>query len=578
MDKLKALRDFMKAEELAALLIPRTDEFQGEYISPYAERLKWMTGFTGSAGFAVITQDKAAFFTDGRYTLQAQEEVPVYYEQYDFSHKTPSHWVAENLSLDEKIGYDPWLFTEAQIQHYKQPLIPLDPNPIDALWTDRPAPPQDFIQIHPLSYAGESNESKRKRIGAALKADHVLITACDSIAWLLNIRGNDVPHTPLVHSVCVLHRDGTYDLFVDLDKINGKVFNYFREGGGRAIDIRQLLTHLKALKGKCQVDPHTTPVIFSQTLEEAGIPIHRDTDPCILPKALKNAVEIQGAFQTHIQDGLALCRFFAWLDAQPLQGETSELSAAHKLAEFRKKGDHFKDLSFETISGFGSHGAIVHYRVTPDSDIPLKRDGLYLVDSGGQYLTGTTDVTRTLALGDPTPEQKDRYTRVLKGHIAIAQAVFPKGTAGIQLDGFARQFLWQIGCDYTHGTGHGVGSYLGVHEGPQRLSTWAANEPLRPGMTLSNEPGYYKENAYGIRLESLITVIEKPKCTDFYGFETLTLAPFDLKLMDFSLLTKAETSWIKAYHTRIFTTLSPYLDEETKTWLKKIDSSFPSSS
>ncbi len=563
----------MKAEELSALLIPHTDEFQGEYISAHAERLKWATGFTGSSGFAVITQDKAVFFTDGRYTLQAKEELPSVYEIYNITEKKAPQWVNEHLSAHEKVGYDPWLFTETQLQGYDRPLISLHPNPIDVLWADQPPPPQDFIQIHPLTYAGESDESKRKRIGSSLKADHVLITACDSIAWLLNIRGNDVPHTPLVHSVCLLHQDGSYDLFVDLDKINGKIFNHLRKGGGRAIDIRQLLTHLKMLKGKCQVDPQTTPVSLIQTLKEAGVSIYRDRDPCILPKALKNEVEIQGAIQTHIQDGLALCRFFAWLEAQPLQGETTEVTAAHKLYEFRKTGQHFKDLSFETISGFGAHGAIVHYRVTPDSDIPLKRDGLYLVDSGGQYLTGTTDVTRTLTLGNPTSEQKDRYTRILKGHIAIAQAVFPKGTAGIQLDAFARQFLWQIGCDYTHGTGHGVGSYLSVHEGPQRLSTWAASEPLKSGMILSNEPGYYKEGEYGIRIESLITVIEKPNLAGFYGFETLTLAPFDVKLMDFSLLTKSEKDWIRAYHTRIFETFSPYLDETTKTWLKKIDSS-----
>jgi Xaa-Pro aminopeptidase len=577
MDKLQALREFMKEEGLAAFLVPHTDEFQGEYVSPHAERLKWLTGFTGSFGFVALTQDKAAFFTDGRYTLQAKDELSSIYEIYNITDKTAAQWVSENLLPHEKVGYDPWLFTEAQIQRYDRPLVPVRLNPIDTLWKDRPPPPQEFIQIHPLTYAGESDESKRKRIGASLKADHVLITACDSIAWLLNIRGNDVPHTPLVHSVCVLHRDGSYDLFVDLDKINGKVFTHLRNGRGRAIDIRQLSTHLKALKGECQVDPQTTPVSLIQTLSEAGIPICRERDPCVLPKALKNDVEIQGAIQTHIQDGIALCRFFAWLGAQPLQGETSELTAAGKLAEFRKKGVHFKDLSFETISGFGPHGAIIHYRVTPESDIPLKGDGLYLVDSGGQYLTGTTDVTRTLALGTPTAEQKDRYTRVLKGHIAIATAVFPKGAAGIQLDALARQFLWQIGCDYTHGTGHGVGSYLGVHEGPQRLSTWAASEILRSGMILSNEPGYYKEGEYGIRIESLVTVREKPNLAGFYEFETLTLAPFDIKLMDFSLLTEEEKNWIKAYHMRIATTLSPYVDEDTRLWLEKLASSFPTS-
>ncbi len=568
MDKLAALRKFMTAEGIAALLIPRTDEFQGEYVAAYAERLYWLTGFSGSFGSAVITQDKAAFFTDGRYTLQAKKEVPPSYEQYEFSEKTPAQWIAENLTPDDKVGYDPWLFTEDQLKRYDRPLVPLSSNPIDEVWTDRPAPPQGFVQLHPLVYAGESDADKRQRISADLKADHVLITVCDSIAWLLNIRGSDVPHTPLVHSVCLLHRDGSYDLFVALDKINEKVLTHLQEGGGRAIDISRLLEHIKGLKGTCQVDPETTPVRLIQALEEAGLSIRRERDPCVLPKALKNKVEIQGAIDAHLQDGLALCRFFAWLDAQPLEGETTELSAAHQLHEFRKQGKHFQDLSFEAISAFGAHGAIVHYRVTPASDIPLTRTGLYLVDSGGQYLTGTTDVTRTLALGEPTPEEKDRYTRVLKGHLAIAQAVFPKGTGGVHLDGFARQFLWQIGCDYTHGTGHGVGSYLSVHEEPQRLSQRGGNEPLRPGMILSNEPGYYKEGAYGIRIESLMAVVEKPELPGFYGFETLTLAPFDVKLINFSLLSEGEKDWITTYHTRIFDTLSPYLETEPKRWLE----------
>ncbi len=569
MDKLKALREMMKKEGLQALLVPRTDEFQGEYIAPCSERLAWLTGFTGSAGRAVITQDKAAFFTDGRYTLQAKEEIPSIYELHNIAYLTSYQWVSENLSPQDKVGYDPWLFTEAQLEKYDRPLIPLKSNPIDILWKERPAPPQDFIQVHPLKFAGESDENKRKRISNLMKGETLLITDCSSIAWLLNIRGTDVPHTPFVHSVCILRKDGSYDLFVDLDKINGDVFNHLRQGQGRAIDIKKMLTYLKEIEGSCQVDPQTTPVIMVETLEEAGVNIIRAQDPCLLPKALKNEVELKGALDAHIQDGIALCRFLAWLEAQPLKGETTELSAAEQLFSFRKQGQHFKGLSFDTISGFGPHGAIIHYRVSPQSNSPLTKEGLYLVDSGGQYLTGTTDVTRTIALGTPTPEQKDRYTRVLKGHIGIARARFPEGTRGIQLDALARQYLWDVGCDYDHGTGHGVGSYLSVHEGPQGISKQGYDIPLKPGMILSNEPGYYKEGAYGIRIENLMHVVEVPDLKGFYGFETLTLAPFDTKLIEESHLTDTEKAWVKTYHERIYQALSPHMDEPTQAWLKK---------
>lgn len=552
MDKLTSLRDFMKKEGLAAFLVPRTDEFQGEYIAPYSERLRWLTGFTGSAGFAVITREKAAFFTDGRYTLQAKTEIPAVYELYNTIQKTSAEWISEHVSVNEKVGYDPWLFTETQLQRYDRPLVPVASNPIDTLWTDRPKPPQDFICLHELKYAGESDESKRKRMGHSLKADHVLITACDSIAWLLNIRGNDVLHTPIVQSLCLLHKNGTYDFFVDLNKINGKVFNHISEGQGRAIHIHQLFEHLSQMKGSCQFDPQTTPVKTIQMLEASAIPIVREKDPCLLPKAIKNDIELQGAVKAHIQDGKAMCHFLEWLEKQPLQGETTELSAAQKLYEFRKKGDHFEDLSFGTISAFGPHGAVIHYQATPTSDVPLKREGLYLLDSGGQYLTGTTDVTRTIALGDPSPEQKDRYTRVLKGHIALATTIFPDGTTGAQLDCLARQYLWEIGCDYDHGTGHGVGSYLSVHEGPQGISKRGTDVALKPGMILSNEPGYYKEGDYGIRIENLVRVIEIASLKGFYGFETLTLVPLEMKLIEDSFLTEKERQWIKAYQERVF--------------------------
>ncbi len=555
MDKVDALRKYMKEQGLTALLIPHADEYQGEYLAPYSERLAWLTGFTGSAGIAILTLEKAAFFTDGRYTLQAKEQLPEFYEIHNISEKTPFLWMAENLKQDARVGFDPWLFTEPQLKAFKYTLVPLSPNPIDGLWKDRPAPPKDFIRIHPLEFTGESDASKRTRIGTSLKADQVLITACDSIAWLLNIRGNDVPHTPVVQSFCLLKKDGSYDLFVDLDKTNAKVYNHASEGNGRLIDMKQMTHHLSKMTGTCQIDPFITPIALIHLLQEAGIPIVHAEDPCLMPKAIKNEVELKGALHAHIQDGIALSRFFEWLKNQPLKGETTELSASDKLHEFRKQGKYFEDLSFDTISGFGSHGAIVHYRVTPESDNPLTRDNLYLLDSGGQYLTGTTDVTRTIALGPPTPEQKDRYTRVLKGHIALATAVFPEGTTGLQLDALARQYLWEVGCDYDHGTGHGVGSYLRVHEGPQGISKRGTNAPLKPGMILSNEPGYYKEGEYGIRIENLVKVVSLKNPKRFLGFETLTLVPLDTNLIDTSLLTEKEKEWVATYHAHIKKTL-----------------------
>lgn len=559
MTKRSSLRTFLIRQGLDAFIIPHTDEFQGEYIAPHGDRLQWMTGFTGSAGMAVITLDKAAFFTDGRYMLQAKQELPEGYEIHNTADKTPAQWLREVLLPEAKTGYDPWLFTETQLQRYTCPMIPLFSNPLDALWIDRPPAPCGPLQIHPLVHAGESDLSKRLRVAANLKADQVLITACDSVSWLLNIRGTDVPHTPLVHSVCLLRRDGSYSLFVKKEKVSEPVILHLSETGGSVHDLSLLLSHMKTLQGSCQVDPKTMPLAILHTLEAAGVPLQRETDPCLLPKAIKNKVEIEGSKAAHIQDGLALHHFFVWLTTH----EATEMSAASRLYEFRKNGEHFKGLSFPTISGFQDHGAIIHYGVTPQTDRPLKGNGLYLVDSGGQYLNGTTDVTRTIAIGMPTLEQKDRYTRVLKGHIALAQAIFPKGTTGAQLDPLARQFLWHIGEDYAHGTGHGVGSYLSVHEGPQGVSPRAADVSLQPGMILSNEPGYYKEGAYGIRIENLMVVVEKPECPGFYGFETLTLVPLDPNLIENSLLTEGERHWIADYHQRISDTLF-------SCWVKKI--------
>lgn len=569
MDKLESLRKIMVEEGLAALLIPHADEFQGEMLPPRAERLKWLTGFTGSAGFAVVTLDKAAFFTDARYLLQAKQQLSSEYEIYNTFSLSPSRWLSDTVEAKGKVGYDAWLFTETQIQKYSLPLTSLENHPLDKLWTDRPLPTHDPIVLYPLEYAGEESQSKCNRIAKSLKVDQVLVTAPDSVAWLLNIRGSDAPYTPLVNAMCLLYKDGSYELFVDLQKVTKPVENYIQQGGGHVFEFQNLISRLKKLKGTCQVDPGTAPILLLHVLQTAGVNIVRETDPCLLPKALKNPIECEGARQAHIQDGLALCRFFAWLEQAPLQGETTEITTAEKLLGFRKQGKNFMGPSFLTISSFGPHGAIVHYHPTPTSDVPLKRNGIYLVDSGGQYLGGTTDVTRTLTLGIPSEEEKNYYTRVLKGHIAFAKAIFPETTTAGQLDSFARQFLWQIGADYNHSTGHGVGSYLNVHESPPLTSPRVIGEPLRPGMILSNEPGYYKEGHYGIRIESLMMVKEIPHLKGFYGFETLTLAPVDMNLIDMSLLTEEEKIWIKDYHCRIFDTLAPHLDEKTTQWLEK---------
>jgi Xaa-Pro aminopeptidase len=569
MDKLAYLRTFMDKEGLAALLIPNTDEFQGEYIAPHARRLTWLTEFTGSAGFAIITQDKATFFTDGRYMLQAKKQLPTGYELYNTAQKTPREWVSENLPSSAKLGYDPWLFTESQLGAYDRPLVAVTPNPIDSVWTDRPPRSHAPLKLHPITYTGEEDTSKRKRIAAGLAADHLLLTSCDSIAWLLNIRGDDVPYTPVVHSACLLQRTGTYDLFLDLSKVSDEVRKILETNGGTLFELSHILTHLKALKGSVQLDPQTVPSIMVRTLEDTGVSVVRERDPCLLPKALKNEVELEGAKEAHIQDGIAICRFLAWLEEQPLDTETTELSAAAKLLEFRKQGSLFQGPSFNTISASGPNGAIIHYAATENADLPLRKGELYLLDSGGQYLTGTTDVTRTIFLGQGTYEQKERYTQVLRGLIALTGASFPAGTTGAQLDVLARQFLWQTGCDYDHGTGHGVGSYLGVHEGPQGISKRAFTA-LQPGMILSNEPGYYKAGEYGIRIENLMAVIPSRSWEGFYGFETLTLVPLAPDLIDPRVMTYEERDWVEHYHARICFTLSPLLDPKTKAWLEKL--------
>ena len=579
--RLDAVRAELKKQGLDGFIVPHADEFQNEYLPPSAERLTWLTGFTGSAGVAVVLAEKAAAFTDGRYTLQIKEQVDA--ALYDIRHikdEPPKDWVAENLPEGGRLGYDPWLHTEKSLEVWRKAaekaggeLVAAESNPLDAVWADRPQAPAAPVAPHDLAFTGESSQDKRKRIGETLKekgADTAIITAPDSVAWLLNVRGGDVNHTPLPLSFAILYADGRAEWFIDPAKTESGLTEHL----GDEVTLRSYDEFEPALwalgNSRVLADPAATAALVFERLGKAGAKIVKDSDPCQLPKACKNKVEIDGARAAHRRDGVALTRFLAWLAAEAPKGGLSEIAAADRLRSYRDEGENIRDLSFRTISGSGPNSAVVHYSVTPESDRMLGGGELYLIDSGAQYLDGTTDVTRTVAIGDPTPEMRDRFTRVLKGHIAIATAHFPEGTSGSQLDILARHALWQAGLDYDHGTGHGVGSYLGVHEGPQRISKIPNKVALKPGMIVSNEPGYYKEGAWGIRIENLVCVTQVEIAgaeKDMLGFETLTLAPIDRNLVEESLLSAAETEWLNAYHARVKETLGPLVDKKTAKWL-----------
>jgi len=583
--RLAALRTELKNRGIDGFLVPRADEHQGEYVPPSAERLLWLTGFSGSAGLAAVLQERAALFVDGRYTLQAEQQTdPRLYEHRHVSEAPLSAWLREHLRGGQ-LGYDPRLHTENQVRRlaadcsrFGGSLVACPANPLDAVWNDRPEPPLGQIDPHPLHFSGRPAEEKREEIAARLAelgAGATVLTQPDSIAWLLNVRGSDVPRTPLPLSFLILHaKDGTGSIqwFVDERKLTDST----RAQLDPAVTLRPpeaLAEALGDLGGTAVlIDPNSAAAWFFDRLRHAGANIIEGADPCELPKACKNAVELDGSRAAHRRDGAAVTSFLAWLDqAAPLGGIT-EMAAADKLTSFRSQREHFRDLSFDTISGSGPNGAIVHYRVTPEGDRELQPGELYLVDSGGQYLDGTTDITRTIAIGAPSPEMRDRYTRVLKGHIALARARFPQGTSGSQLDVLARRPLWEVGLDFDHGTGHGVGSYLSVHEGPQRISKYPNAVALRPGMIISNKPGYYKNGAYGIRIENLVAVVQSPAREGderpMLEFETLTLAPLDQRLIEPSLLTEAERNWVDSYHARVRETLSPLVDEGTATWLE----------
>ncbi len=583
-----AVRAAMHEQGVDAFVVPHADEHQGEWVPARAERLAWLTGFTGSAGTAVILPDGLHLFVDGRYTLQAERQVPATVTRHDTENEQPHAWLGETLAADVRLGYDPWLHTENQRRRLHDAchragavLVPVAANPVDAAWTAQPPAPVGPVGLHDDSFAGRPAADKRREAGATLTDQGeaaAVLAAPESIAWLLNLRGGDVPYTPVFRAFAVLHADGAVALFVDRRKL--------LPGAADALEgvtlhppdaLAETLDALARDGARVRVDPDGTPVWIVDRLRAGGADVRTGADPCRLPRARKTGAELDGARAAHRRDGIALARFLAWLDEQAGDGAMTELSAARHLAAQRAKGEHYAGLSFPTISAVGANAAVVHYVATPETDAPLTPGNLYLVDSGGQYRDGTTDVTRTVAVGDPPPEAVRAYTLALKGHMALARQRFPRGTRGGQLDALARTALWEAGLDYDHGTGHGVGSFLGVHEGPQRLSKRPDDTPLEPGMILSIEPGYYRAGAFGLRIENLAAVVPDPREgdeRDMLGFEILTLAPLDPALIDPARLTRDETAWLAAYHARVHDTLAPLLDAETGGWLAAVTAAF----
>ncbi|WP_340150353.1 aminopeptidase P family protein [uncultured Sneathiella sp.] len=583
-DRLEKLRAEMAREKIDGFIVPLNDEFHGEAAPLAAERLKWLTGFTGSAGVAAVLKDQAAIFVDGRYTLQVRNEVDTtLFTPRHVSEEPMTAWLSENMKADETLAIDPWLHTENSVKTLKKytshngiTLKSVPENPIDKVWDDRPQKPLALVVPHEKQFAGEESASKRNRIATGMaerNVDAVVHTLPDIVAWLLNIRGADLPCTPFALGFAITYQDATVDLFIDEIKFAPTM----REHLGNMVRVKppsEFEQTLAMLGGKqVQIDPMVTSQQIVDQLTNAKAKIIRGEDPCLLPKAIKNDTEINGTREAHIRDGAAVAKFLHWLSETATSGNVDELTAEAKLRSFRETGQNFRDLSFNTISGAGSNGAIVHYRASKATNKPLKPGSLYLVDSGAQYLDGTTDITRTIAIGEPSPEMRHRFTLVLKGHIAIATALFPKGTSGSQLDTLARAPLWAAGLDYDHGTGHGVGSYLSVHEGPQRISKAPSTVSLTPGMIISNEPGYYKTGAYGIRIENLVTVtkVTPPDGAEreLYGFETLTFAPIDKALIDKELLSPSELNWLNNYHQQVREKLASLVEGDALAWLQE---------
>lgn len=577
--RLAALRRELAARGLDGFIVPRADEHLGEYVPEAAERLAWLTGFTGSAGLAAVLAERAAVFTDGRYVLQlAAETDTALWQRRHLIEEPPPAWLAANAPAGARIGYDPLLISEEALARYTEAgltMIASPDNPVDAVWSDRPAPPLAPALPHPLRYAGKEAADKREEIAALLRAakqDAAVISDPASIAWLLNIRGQDLRYTPFALGFALVHADARCELFMHPAKLPAETRAWL--GNGVEVVGREALAGALARLGgkRVRVDPAGSPVWFAQALRAAGATVAAGPDPCLLPKACKNATERDGARAAHARDGVAVCRFLRWLDEVGPAGSETELSAAAHLLALRGAIEGFRGESFPAISGAGEHGAIIHYRVTEASNRPIRPNEVYLIDSGAQFPDGTTDITRTVWTGPDAPpaELRARVTRVMKGHIAIASLVFPQGVGGAHLDAFARRALWQAGLDYDHGTGHGVGSYLSVHEGPVSLSRLARPVPIAEGMILSDEPGFYLPGSYGIRLENLLLVvpaeIEEASKT-FLRFETLTLAPFDTRLLDPALLDADERAWLNAYHARVAAEIGPKLDEATRAWV-----------
>ncbi len=580
-DRLAALRAELAARGLDGFIVPLTDEHMSEYVGSYARRLEWLTGFVGSAGSAVVLAAKAAMFVDGRYTLQVRQQVDgALYEYRSVPSEPLVDWMAANAAAGTRIGYDPWLTTRAFVRNAEAALVAkgaslvaVDSNPIDSIWTDRPSPSPAPAEVLGVEFAGQASADKLAMLAAELKArgaGTLVIAALDSIAWAFNIRGSDVSRTPVVRAFALVRDDASATLFTDPAKITSEVAAHL----GADVEVRPYGDFgpvLEGLAGKVMLDPAWCVAAVFEALARSGATLLEGRDPCIGPKAAKNEVELNGMRAAHVRDGLAVSKFLHSLAADPA---VDELEAQARLEGFRRESNLLRDLSFDSISAFGPNGASPHYRSEPASNLPLAGNSLYLIDSGGQYPDGTTDITRTIAIGTPTAEMRDRFTRVLKGHIALATARFPKGTRGGQLDSFARQFLWSAGLDYAHGTGHGVGHFLGVHEGPQRIASapgaMGVDEVLQPGMVLSNEPGFYKAGEYGIRIENLVIVVEDPRRGDvepMLAFETITLAPIDKELVEPALMTAVEIGWLDAYHARVRDAHAPQLEGEVLDWL-----------
>ena len=581
--RLSALRAELKRRGLDGFIVPRADRHQNEYVAPSEERLPWLTGFTGSAGAAVVLSDRAVIFVDGRYLLQVREQIDeTLFSVEHLVDNPPDKWLEANLPAGAHFGYDPWLHTADAAEKLSKAcaaagatLTPAEPNPIDSAWTERPAPPLGRVTVHDQKFAGDTAQAKLARIQAEiakLKGDALVVSDPHNVAWAFNIRGADVSHTPLPLSFARVPREGRPALYIDGRKLSNETRDHLetladvREPAAFADDLRAL----GAAKATVRLDSATAADALARLVAEAGGKLARGADPITLMKAVKNATEIAGTHAAHVRDGAAVANFLAWFDREAPAGKLTEIDAVAALETFRRDTGLLKEVSFPSISGAGPNGAIVHYRVTRATNRAIKPDELFLIDSGAQYEDGTTDITRTVAVGVPTAEMRDRFTRVLKGHIAIARAVFPEGVTGAQLDSFARQHLWSAGLDFDHGTGHGVGSYLSVHEGPARISK-LGTAVLKRGMILSNEPGYYKTGAYGIRIENLVLVseatvegAEKP----LNAFETLTLAPIDARLIDPALMTSDEIAWLDAYHARVAEILSPLVTAGTRPWLE----------